>query len=44
MSAATKSERALPWALVTPALGWTLLFFVLPFVAMAVSSLTAHEA
>lgn len=37
------SGRALPWALVTPALGWTLLFFVLPFVAMAVSSLTAHE-
>ncbi len=28
--------RALPWALVTPALGWTLLFFVLPFIAMAV--------
>ncbi|MER8867067.1 ABC transporter permease [Mesorhizobium sp. M0751] len=40
---AVKSRRALPWALVTPALGWTLLFFVLPFVAMAVSSLTAHE-
>src|SRR5689334_22892653 len=35
--------RALPWALVTPALGWTLLFFVLPFVAMGFSSLTAHE-
>lgn len=40
---AVNSGRALPWALVTPALGWTLLFFVLPFVAMAVSSLTAHE-
>ncbi|MER8521253.1 ABC transporter permease [Mesorhizobium sp. M0644] len=40
---AANSGRALPWALVTPALGWTLLFFVLPFVAMAVSSLTAHE-
>lgn len=32
--------RALPWALVTPALGWTLLFFVLPFAAMAFVSLT----
>ncbi|MES0099603.1 ABC transporter permease [Mesorhizobium sp. M0019] len=40
---AANSGRALPWALVTPALGWTLLFFVLPFVAMAVSSLTAHD-
>ncbi|ESW77410.1 ABC transporter permease [Mesorhizobium sp. M0902] len=40
---AVNSGRALPWALVAPALGWTLLFFVLPFVAMAVSSLTAHE-
>ena len=29
----------MPWALVTPALGWTLVFFVLPFIAMAVSSL-----
>ncbi|TGQ55969.1 ABC transporter permease [Mesorhizobium sp. M1C.F.Ca.ET.193.01.1.1] len=35
--------RALPWALVTPALAWTLLFFVLPFIAMGLSSLTAHE-
>ncbi len=34
------SQRLLPWALVTPALGWTLVFFVLPFIAMAVSSLT----
>lgn len=31
--------RLLPWALVTPALLWTLVFFVLPFVAMAVLSL-----
>jgi spermidine/putrescine transport system permease protein len=37
------SGRVLPWALVTPALGWTLLFFVLPFIAMALLSLTAHE-
>ena len=35
------SERLLPWALVTPALGWTLVFFVLPFIAMAVSSMTS---
>ena len=33
-------ERLLPWALVTPALAWTLIFFVLPFIAMAVSSMT----
>ncbi|MCF6103429.1 ABC transporter permease [Mesorhizobium muleiense] len=38
-----RAGRALPWALVTPALGWTLLFFVLPFVAMGFSSLTAHD-
>ena len=31
-------QRLLPWALVTPALAWTLFFFVLPFIAMAVSS------
>lgn len=33
----------MPWALVTPALGWTLLFFVLPFIAMAAISLTTQE-
>lgn len=38
-----RGGRALLWALVTPALGWTLLFFVLPFIAMGLSSLTAHE-
>ncbi|PBB96370.1 ABC transporter permease [Mesorhizobium sp. WSM3862] len=43
MSGSGGSPRALPWALVTPALAWTLLFFVLPFVAMGLSSLTAHE-
>ncbi len=43
MSSAGNNGRALPWALVTPALGWTLLFFVLPFIAMGLSSLTAHE-
>ena len=35
--------RLLPWALVTPALAWTLVFFVLPFIAMAVLSLLEHE-
>ncbi|MET2827001.1 ABC transporter permease [Mesorhizobium shangrilense] len=43
MSSAGNNGRALPWALVTPALGWTLLFFVLPFIAMGLSSLTVHE-
>ena len=33
----------LPWALVSPALLWTLVFFVLPFIAMALVSLTAME-
>jgi spermidine/putrescine transport system permease protein len=35
----SKIDRALPWVLVTPALLWTLLFFVVPFVAMALLSL-----
>jgi spermidine/putrescine transport system permease protein len=35
----SKTDRALPWVLVTPALLWTLLFFVAPFVAMALLSL-----
>ncbi len=43
MNATGNNGRALPWALVTPALAWTLLFFVLPFIAMGFSSLTAHE-
>lgn len=34
--------RLLPWALVTPALLWTLVFFVLPFVAMVFLSLLEH--
>ncbi len=37
------SNRALPWALVTPALGWTLLFFALPFVGMGFLSLTSLD-
>ena len=36
---ATTPGRLLPWALVTPALLWTLVFFVLPFIAMAMLSL-----
>jgi len=38
-----KQDTTLPWALVTPALAFTLAFFVLPFLAMAAVSLTAHE-
>lgn len=34
--------RLLPWALVTPALLWTLVFFVLPFIAMAALSFLEH--
>lgn len=37
------SERALPWALVSPALLWTLIFFVLPFIAMGAVSLTTMD-
>lgn len=39
MNKSSKTDRALPWLLVTPALLWTLLFFVAPFVAMALLSL-----
>ena len=41
MSASRKD--ILPWALVSPALLWTLLFFVLPFIAMGIISLMAME-
>lgn len=34
------NSRALPWALVSPALLWTLVFFVAPFIAMGIYSLT----
>jgi spermidine/putrescine transport system permease protein len=40
---ATTPGRLLPWALVTPALLWTLVFFVLPFIAMVVLSLLEHD-
>jgi spermidine/putrescine transport system permease protein len=39
----TTTNRTLPWALVSPALLWTLLFFVAPFVAMGVYSVTTAE-
>ena len=39
MNKPSKTDRALPWVLVTPALLWTLLFFLAPFVAMALLSL-----
>ena len=37
---ASLEHRRIGWASVTPALLWTLVFFVVPFVAMAVLSLT----
>lgn len=43
MNGVTASERLQSWALVGPALLWTLLFFILPFAAMIAISLTAHE-
>jgi spermidine/putrescine transport system permease protein len=43
VSTGTASGRILPWALVSPALLWTLLFFVLPFVAMGVVSFSAVD-
>ena len=39
MNKPSKTDRALPWVLVTPALLWTLLFFVAPLAAMALLSL-----
>lgn len=43
MSKPPATDHLLPWALVSPALLWTLLFFVLPFVAMGMVSLTTME-
>lgn len=37
------SSRAAPWILVTPALLWTALFFVLPFLAMGLLSLAPQS-
>lgn len=39
----SQSGRLLPWALVTPALLWTLVFFIIPFAAMFVLSFMQHE-
>src|SRR5688572_14630936 len=39
---ATTPGRLLPWVLFTPALALTLVFFVLPFIAMAMLSLLEH--
>ncbi len=40
---ASHTSELLPWALVTPALMWTLLFFVLPFLGMGLMSLTQQS-
>jgi spermidine/putrescine transport system permease protein len=44
VSAIAPRGRVLPWALVTPALLWTLVFFVLPFLAMGLLSLTSQNS
>jgi spermidine/putrescine transport system permease protein len=38
-----RADAALAWGLVVPALAWTLLFFVLPLIAMAALSLTSQQ-
>jgi spermidine/putrescine transport system permease protein len=43
VSANTANNTSLKWALVTPALAWTLLFFAMPFLAMGVLSLTLQD-
>lgn len=43
MAAANTENPLRAWALVSPALLWTLLFFVAPFVAMGLVSLTTME-
>ncbi len=43
MKTTTTSNTSLKWALVTPALAWTLLFFAAPFLAMGVLSLTLQD-
>jgi spermidine/putrescine transport system permease protein len=40
VTTAARTDRVLPWALVTPALLWTVAFFVLPFLAMGLLSFT----
>jgi spermidine/putrescine transport system permease protein len=43
VNANTANSTSLKWALVTPALAWTLLFFATPFLAMGVLSLTLQD-
>jgi spermidine/putrescine transport system permease protein len=43
VNANTANNTSLKWALVTPALAWTLLFFATPFLAMGVLSLTLQD-
>jgi spermidine/putrescine transport system permease protein len=38
-----KSSAVLPWLLVSPALAWTVLFFIVPFVGMAALSFTSFK-
>ncbi|MGE0005064.1 MAG: ABC transporter permease [Parvibaculaceae bacterium] len=43
MTGSANAGRALPWSMTGPALFWTLAFFVAPFIAMAVVSVSAPE-
>src|SRR5215510_14631380 len=43
MTQSSNAGRALPWLMTGPALFWTLAFFVLPFIAMAVVSVSSPE-
>src|SRR5688572_4887615 len=43
MTQSSNAGRALPWMMTGPALFWTLAFFVAPFIAMAVVSVTSSE-
>jgi spermidine/putrescine transport system permease protein len=38
-----KNSTVLPWLLVSPALLWTVLFFIVPFIAMGVLSFTSFK-
>jgi spermidine/putrescine transport system permease protein len=44
MTQSSNAGRALPWLITGPALIWTLAFFVTPFIAMAVVSVTSSES
>lgn len=43
MTQSSNAGRALPWLMTGPALFWTLAFFVAPFIAMAVVSVTSAD-